>query len=79
MAGEDGVEPVLQAEREVKAQRDNETGVVHEAEDTRDCLGMVTDYLVVPTGQESEQQIEELLGLGNLPAEDESAGAYVED
>ena len=80
MAGEDGVEPGLQAERQVQvqAQRNNEAGVTHEAKDACKCPGMVTDCLFVPTGQESDKQIEELLASGNGPAEGESSGAYVE-
>ena len=54
---EDGVKPVLEAERQVQAQRDDEAGVAHEAEDACYCSGMVTDCLAVGWGQEIDKQI----------------------
>lgn len=68
---EDGVEPVLESERQVQAQRGNKTGVAHEAEYAGDGAGVVTDRLLPPAGQETQQQLEELLAFGDGPADSE--------
>ena len=77
--GEDGVESALEAERQAQAQaqRDDEAGVAHEAEDACCCSGMMKNCLLVPLGQEINKQIQELLAFGNWPAESESSRAHV--
>jgi hypothetical protein len=69
---------VLETEREqALEQRDDETSVPHEAKDAGNNSRMVTDHLLLPTGQEIEKQVKELLTFWDGPAKGEQSRAQV--
>jgi hypothetical protein len=62
----------------MQAQRDNKASIPHEAKDTGNGSRMATDHLLLPTGQEIEKQVEELLMFWDGPAKVERLHAHIE-